>query len=116
MIRLFKHYIPNAVLLLGLFDFVLLVAAGELGWMVRAWQIGIGLGAISDRWAPLLIFAALVQTAMIAVGVYGSDALRSMRYAGARLLVAIRRTSMAMSRVPPTGRTSCRSRTRKSVA
>ena len=59
MIRLFKHYIPNTVLLLALFDFVLLMVAGELGWMVRAWQIGIGLGEISDRFAPLLIFAVL---------------------------------------------------------
>jgi len=97
MIRLFKHYIPNAVLLLGLFDFVLLVAAGELGWRLRAWQIGMGLGDINDRWAPLLIFAVLVQTAMISVGVYGSDALRSMRYAGARLLVAISLGIIALS-------------------
>jgi sugar transferase (PEP-CTERM system associated) len=97
MIRLFKHYIPNAVLLLGLFDFGLLVAAGELGWMVRAWQLGIGAGSIGDRLAPLLIFAVLVQTAMIAVGVYGSDALRSMRYAGARLLVAISLGIIALS-------------------
>jgi sugar transferase (PEP-CTERM system associated) len=97
MIRLFKHYIPNAVLLLGLFDFVLLVTAGELGWIVRARQIGIDVGDINQRWMPLLIFAALVQTAMIAVGVYGSDALRSMRYAGARLLVAISLGIIALS-------------------
>jgi len=97
MIRLFKHYIPNTVLLLALFDFVLLLLAGELGWMVRAWQIGMALGSISDRVAPLLIFATLVQTAMIAVGVYGSDALRSMRYAGARLLVAISLGIIALS-------------------
>ena len=31
MIRLFKHYIPNTVLLLGLFDFAVLLLAGELG-------------------------------------------------------------------------------------
>jgi len=97
MIRLFKHYIPNAVLLLGLFDFGLLMAAGELGWVVRAWQIGIATGSLGDRLAPLLIFALLVQTAMIAVGVYGSDALRSMRYAGARLLVAISLGIIALS-------------------
>jgi sugar transferase (PEP-CTERM system associated) len=97
MFRLFKHYIPNAVLLLGLFDFLLLVGAGELGWMVRAWQLGIATGDIAARWTPLLIFAALVQTAMIAVGVYGSDALRSMRYAGARLLVAISLGIIALS-------------------
>jgi sugar transferase (PEP-CTERM system associated) len=56
-----------------------------------------GLGDINDRWAPLLIFAVLVQTAMISVGVYGSDALRSMHYAGARLLVAISLGIIALS-------------------
>ena len=38
MIRLFKLYIPNAVFLLALLDFALLIAAGELGWVVRAHQ------------------------------------------------------------------------------
>ena len=36
MIRLFKHYIPNAVFLLGLFDFLLLIASGE--WQVEAFR------------------------------------------------------------------------------
>ncbi|MEI6643294.1 MAG: TIGR03013 family XrtA/PEP-CTERM system glycosyltransferase [Novosphingobium sp.] len=97
MIRLFKLYIPNAVFLLALLDFVLLIAAGELGWMVRAHQIGIDGGVVVDRWIPLLIFAGLVQTAMISVGVYGSDALRSMRYATARLMVAISLGIIALS-------------------
>ncbi len=97
MIRLFKLYIPNAVFLLALLDFVLLIAAGELGWMVRAHQIGIDGGDVADRWIPLLIFAVLVQTAMIAVGVYGSDSLRSMRYATARLMVAISLGIIALS-------------------
>jgi sugar transferase (PEP-CTERM system associated) len=97
MIRLFKLYIPNAVFLLALLDFVLLIAAGELGWTLRAHQIGIDGGEVADRWIPLLVFAGLVQTAMIAVGVYGSDALRSMRYATARLLVAISLGIIALS-------------------
>ena len=80
MIRLFKHYIPNAVFLLGIIDFWLLVLAGELGWVVRAHQIGMDVGYTSDRLWPLLTFAVLVQTAMVSVGVYGSDALRSMRW------------------------------------
>jgi hypothetical protein len=37
MIRLFKHYIPNAVLLLGLLDIVGLVLAGEIGNSSRIW-------------------------------------------------------------------------------
>jgi len=89
MIRLFKHYVPHAVLLLGLADFALLVLAGELGWVLRANQIGMAVLPIAERWTPLLVFAGLIQTAMVSVGVYGSDALRSMRYATARLLVAI---------------------------
>ncbi|KHS49006.1 MULTISPECIES: TIGR03013 family XrtA/PEP-CTERM system glycosyltransferase [Novosphingobium] len=97
MIRLFKHYIPHSVLLLGLLDFVLLIGAGELGWQLRAHQIGIDPGMVPMRLTPLLLFAVLVQTAMIAVGVYGSDALRSMRYATARLLVAVSLGIIALS-------------------
>ena len=89
MIRLFKHYIPHAVLLLGLFDVVLLVAAGELAWVLRARQIGIEPGLFADRALGLTAAAMVVLAAMISVGVYGADALRSMRFATARLLVAV---------------------------
>lgn len=97
MIRLFKHYIPHSVLLLGLLDFVLLIVAGEISWQVRAHQIGMDPGAVPLRTTPLLLFAGMVQMAMIAVGVYGSDALRSMRYATARLLVAVSLGIIALS-------------------
>ncbi|RXZ66264.1 TIGR03013 family XrtA/PEP-CTERM system glycosyltransferase [Pelagerythrobacter rhizovicinus] len=97
MIRLFKHYIPHAVLLLGLADLLLLVAAGELAWLARAAQAGIDAGAVSDRIVPLGGFALTVWIAMISVGVYGSEALRSMRYACARLLVAISLAIIALS-------------------
>lgn len=89
MIRLFKHYIPHAVLLLGLLDFALLVGASEIAWQLRANQIGMEPGPIDGRWIPLLGFASIVWLAMIAVGVYGPYALRSLRFASARLLVAI---------------------------
>lgn len=89
MIRLFKHYIPHAVLLLGLLDFGLLIFASEIAWQLRAGQIGMDPGPIDTRWIALLGSAAVVWTAMIAVGVYGPYALRSLRFATARLLVAI---------------------------
>lgn len=89
MIRLFKHYIPHAVLLLGLFDFALLMLASELAWQLRSSQIGMDPGPVSERWIPLVGSAAVVWVAMISVGVYGPYALRSLRFAGARLLVAI---------------------------
>ena len=97
MIRLFKHYIPHAVLLLGLIDLVLLYAVGEVAWQLRAQQLQIDGGRIGERFGSLLAFALIVQTGMIAVGVYGAEALRSMRYAVARLLVAVSLGIIALS-------------------
>ncbi|HAF42500.1 MAG TPA: sugar transferase [Sphingobium sp.] len=89
MIRLFKHYVPHAVLLLGMLDFMLLVGAAEAGWILRAQQIGMTVDHVATRMGPLLSFAVAIQTAMIAVGVYGPEALQSIRFAFARLLVAV---------------------------
>lgn len=97
MIRLFKHYIPHAVILLGLIDFVLLGIATDAAWRIRAAQIGIGPGSSLDRGWQLLAYAGVMQIAMIAVGVYGADSLRSMRFATARLLVAISLAILTLS-------------------
>ncbi len=97
MIRLFKHYIPHAVLLLSLCDLALLLLVGEAAWQLRATQTGMSVGPLVGRLVPLGGFALIVWTAMIAVGVYRSEALRSMRYAGARLLVAVSLGIIALS-------------------
>ena len=97
MIRLFKHYIPHAVLLLALFDMALLMAAGEFAWRMRASQIGMTLGDVTIRLNQLFSFAAIMLIAMSAVGVYGADSLRSMRFAMARILVAISLGIIALS-------------------
>ena len=49
MIRLFKHYIPQAVLLYGFCDLVLLLLAGDLAWHLRAMQIGIEVGHLDTE-------------------------------------------------------------------
>ncbi|MDG2003348.1 MAG: sugar transferase, partial [Novosphingobium sp.] len=97
MIRLFKHYIPHAVILLWLVDLILLVTAGELAWRFRFSQIGSDIGSFLDRIWLHCGFAGVMVVAMIAVGVYGADALRSLRFAGARLLVAISLGVIALS-------------------
>ena len=89
MIRLFKHYIPYPVLFLGLLDFLLLAFSAELGWILRAGQIGMEVGSVYDRPGPILSFAVALQLALIAVGVYGNESLQSLRFATARILVAI---------------------------
>lgn len=89
MIRLFKHYIPHAVLLLGAVDFVLLMLAAEAGWALRVWQIAGELDPDAARWPHVFSFALVLQGAMVAVGVYGPEALQSGRFAVARILVAV---------------------------
>ena len=89
MIRVFKHYVPYAVLLLGLTDFVLILAAAQAGWALRLWQIEGSFDLHTARTPHMLVFAAAVQSAMVAVGVYGTPALQSVRFAIARLLVAL---------------------------
>ena len=89
MIRLFKHHVPPAVLLLGLVDCALLLASAEAGWEIRARQIGIAVGPLPERTAQLVSFAAALQLALIAVGAYGVGSFLSLRFAAARLAVAI---------------------------
>jgi hypothetical protein len=89
MIRLFRHYVPNAVLLLGVLDLILLLVSGELGWIARASQLGTVPPPMVGRIPQLVSFALALEVAMISVGVYGADALQSLRYATARLIVAI---------------------------
>jgi sugar transferase (PEP-CTERM system associated) len=89
MIRLFKHHVPPAVLLLGLVDFLLLLASAEIGWAVRAHQIGIAVGLWWVRAPQLVSFAAALQLSLIAVGAYGVGSFLSLRFAAARLAVAI---------------------------
>jgi sugar transferase (PEP-CTERM system associated) len=89
MIRLFKHYVPYAVLLLGAIDFALLLAGAQAGWSLRLWQVSGEFDAESAQLPSMIAFAVALQTAMVAVGVYGIRAIRSVRFAVARLLVAV---------------------------
>nr|WP_232343573.1 TIGR03013 family XrtA/PEP-CTERM system glycosyltransferase [Novosphingopyxis sp. YJ-S2-01] len=86
---MFKHYVPHAVLFLGLIDFLLLIAAAEVGWMIRAQQIGMELSHIGDRVDSLISFGVALELAAVSVGVYSPQALQSVRFATARWLVAV---------------------------
>jgi len=89
MIRVFKHYVPYAVLLLGVVDALLLMASAELGWVLRARQIGMFVDPVVTRIPQLLSFAIALQVALVAVGGYTAASFLSLRFAAARLAVAI---------------------------
>ncbi len=99
MIRLFKHYVPNAVLLLGLFDIALLILAAELGWTIRAGQVGMLVEPFHTRLPQLLSYALALEIAMVAVGVYSAESLQSIRYAAVRLTVATAIGVLALSAI-----------------
>ena len=89
MVRLFKHYIPHAVMLLALIDIAVLAAAAELAWVLRAWQIDMAVDPIVTRLGPIVSFAIAVELGMVAVGVYGVESLQSIRFAAVRMVVAV---------------------------
>jgi sugar transferase (PEP-CTERM system associated) len=97
VVRLFKHYVPHAVLLLGLVDFAILMLAGEGGWLLRLWQIDADPDPDMRRLPHLVTFAVTLMLAMVGVGVYSVDALRSMRLGTARLVVAVSLGVMLLS-------------------
>ena len=89
MFRLFKHYVPHAVVWLALLEFAALFASANAAWALYAHIAGFDAGDFSDRWLPLTTFAVANSLAMMATGMYGAEALRSMKFATARLLAAV---------------------------
>lgn len=97
MVRLFKHYIPTPVLILGLIESILLFVSAELAYRIRAAQIDLNIPPMTDRLGELVTYAAIVSLTMFAVGVYQSDAYRSVRLAVTRLSAAFLISFVAMS-------------------
>ncbi len=89
MFRLFKHYVPHAVVWLALFEFAALIVSAEAAWHLYAHQAGFDPGPFAERRMPVATFALANLFAMMAVGMYGTAALRAMGFATARLLAAI---------------------------
>lgn len=89
MFRLFKHYVPHAVLWLWLVELGTLILAAEAGWRLYAHQIGMAVGSPADRIGPLVSFSVTLQLGMMATGFYGSEAVRSMRFGTARMLAGV---------------------------
>jgi len=89
MFRLFKHYVPYAVVWLALIEFAALLLSAEAAWHLYAHLSDFDAGPIGDRWLPLFTFALANSLAMMAVGMYGTAALRWLGFATARLLAAI---------------------------
>ena len=89
MFRLFKHYVPRAVVWLALIEFAALLASAEGAWRLYALHANFDPGPFAARILPLMTFAVANLLALMATGMYGVEGLRSMRFATARLLAAV---------------------------
>jgi sugar transferase (PEP-CTERM system associated) len=89
MIRIFKHYVPPSLLLLGLLESAWLLIAAELSWRLRVSQVSRSVLPVSDRLVELALFTITILLSMIAVGYYRSDCYRSLQMSFVRLLAAL---------------------------
>lgn len=89
MVRLFKHYLPYKVVLLCVVEFILLFVAAELAWKLRMAQIDMAPSSVMARLPAITGYALTVWLALIAVGGYLPESLRSHRFAFGRMLVAV---------------------------
>ncbi len=85
------------MLVLCFVDLAVLLLVAEAGWILRLRQIGLEPAPIWKRAPQLITFALAIQSSMIGVGVYAPESLKHLRFAAARLLVAISLGVMLMS-------------------
>ena len=86
MIRIFKHYIPTSLLVLGLLEMGLIFASVEAAVHLRFLQAQIDIGPIAERLPSLLAFTAVVFVVMLALGLYQVDTARDLRMTLLRLV------------------------------
>ena len=84
MIRLFKHYLPRSLLVLGLVEVCLIFVAAML-----AWRFGGDTRDLAGRLPETLVYTITVYTMMLGLGSYQLASFRSFRQTGARLAAAM---------------------------
>jgi sugar transferase (PEP-CTERM system associated) len=89
MIRIFRHYIPTPVLVLGAIEALCILFSAELAWHLRLFQVGSQAGPITERLPQLLTVVVVTGAVFIAVGMYESEAYKSIRLSMKRLFVAL---------------------------
>lgn len=89
MIRIFKHYVPKSVLVLGVVEVVVLFAAIIGALTLRYAQLGIFDFDFRNYWLEFLTFVGVVYMSMLALGLYQIDTCRDIRMTLVRLGAAV---------------------------
>lgn len=89
MVRLFRHYIPKSLFILGFVEVLVLLAAIVAGLTVRLHQIDDGPIKYAAHWPEYLTFVLSMYVALLAVGFYQSETCRDWRLSFVRLAVGM---------------------------
>jgi sugar transferase (PEP-CTERM system associated) len=88
MIRLFRHYIPKSVFVLGVVETGVLLASIWAGLVLRYADLGFEPPKLSDNFPEVVTYVVVIYLSMLAVGLYHRDAYRDLRMAVIRLIIA----------------------------
>lgn len=97
MIRLFNHYLPRPLIILGLVEIVLLFLSAQAAWVIRASQIGMNVPSLVSHAPQFAIYAITVYLVMLGIGAFQVECYRSLRMAISRLSVAMLASIIAIS-------------------
>ena len=89
MIRIFKHYIPKSLFVLGLLESFILMAAIWLALNLRYYQAGLEMPDFTQHAIEIFSFAFVVYVVLLATGLYQLDAGRDMRVTVIRLITSL---------------------------
>ncbi len=97
MIRIFKHYIPQSVFILGLAEIAILFFAIQGALKLRYNQLNLGPIKLDEHIPEVGVFVGVVYVAMLAVGVYRLETCRDLRVTILRLVIALLVSFILMS-------------------
>ncbi|RMF11264.1 MAG: TIGR03013 family PEP-CTERM/XrtA system glycosyltransferase [Alphaproteobacteria bacterium] len=89
MIRIFKHYVPKSVFVLGFVEVAILWAAIAAGLTIRYAQLGDTDVSLARYQVEFATFVCVVYVSMLAVGMYQLETCRDFRLSLVRLGAAL---------------------------
>lgn len=97
MIRLFRHYMPLSVVVLGIVEVVILFAAVYQGDAAKLAFENLPQDSLTNNLPKFLLFVFVVYASMIALGLYQRETCRDIRLTSVSLIFALAAAALFLS-------------------
>lgn len=97
MIRLFRHYMPLSVLVLGIVEIAILFAAVYQGDAAKLAFENLSQDTLTSNLPKFLLFVFVVDASMIALGLYQRETCRDIRITSVSLIFALAAAALILS-------------------